>query len=82
MGEDPGEVVTNIAFAKNVRHVFSLKIGAGELDEIADAAEAGGVSIGLYIREAALARARKQQQPTVDELKAKLRELSEAVHRL
>jgi hypothetical protein len=82
MGEDPGERVTNITFAKNVKHVFSLKIGADELDEIADAAEAEGVSIGLYIREAALARARKEQQPSVDELKAKVRELSEAVERL
>src|SRR5688572_7267624 len=67
--DDPGELVTNITFVKTPRHVFSLKIGASELDEIADAAGSEDVSIGLYIREAALARARKEQQPTVDELK-------------
>jgi len=40
------------------RAVFSLRIGADELEEIEAAAGAGGQNIGEFIREAALLRAR------------------------
>jgi hypothetical protein len=39
------------------RHVFSLRIGADELDTIAEAAEKRGISVGDFIRQAALKEA-------------------------
>jgi hypothetical protein len=57
MDIEPGPEV-KVRVSKPVRHVFSLKIGADELDQIADAAEAADVSVGAFIRSAALEKAR------------------------
>ncbi|MPZ48783.1 MAG: hypothetical protein GEU75_05625 [Dehalococcoidia bacterium] len=83
MEEAPGPAAP-VRMAKQVRHVFSLKIGADELDDIVTAAEAEGVSVGAYIREAALARARSggSRDETVKEVRSKVKDLEKAVRRL
>jgi hypothetical protein len=70
--------------AKNVKNVYSLRIGAAELDELVDAAEAAGVNLSAFIREAALneARRRKAGKSAVDEVRKKAKELAEAVSKL
>ena len=52
--------------ARQVRNVFSLRIGAGELDAIADAAERRGVSVGDFIRQAALKEAARGDADAVE----------------
>ena len=74
----------NVRVAKNIKHVYSMRIGAAELDEIADAAEAAGKDVSAFIREAALneARRRKAGKSAVDDVRKKAQELAEAVQRL
>lgn len=73
----------NVRVAKNVKHVFSFKIEADELDELAEAAEAEGISVSKFVRDAALAVARKTKRPeVVDDVRRKLNELTETVNRL
>jgi uncharacterized protein (DUF1778 family) len=73
-----------VRVAKEVKHVYSMRIGAEELDEIADAAEAAGKDVSAFIREAALneARRRKAGKSAVDDVRKKAQELAEAVKRL
>jgi uncharacterized protein (DUF1778 family) len=73
-----------VRVAKDIKHVYSFRVGAEELDEIADAAEAAGKDVSAFIREAALneARRRKASGSAVDEVRKKARELAEAVQRL
>jgi hypothetical protein len=54
------------------------------LDELVDAAEAAGVNVSAFIREAALneARRRKAGKSAVDEVRKKAKELAEAVSKL
>ena len=70
-------VPVEVRVSKPVRHVFSLKIGAGELDVIADAAEAAGLSVGAFIRTAALEKARETNPEVAVEV-----ELTELAGRL
>jgi uncharacterized protein (DUF1778 family) len=79
----PGEEV-KVRVARDVRHVYSFRVGADELDEIADAAEAAGKDVSAFIREAALneARRRKAGDSAVDEVRRKAQELTEAVQKL
>lgn len=74
----------DIRVAKNVKNVYSLRIGAAELDELVDAAEGAGVNLSAFIREAALneARRRKAGKSAVDEVRKKAKELAEAVSKL
>jgi uncharacterized protein (DUF1778 family) len=69
---------------KSPRSVFSLKLGDDELDEIAEAAEASGQSVGAFIRDAALERARGRNRggTRLRIVREKARELTEAVNRL
>jgi hypothetical protein len=62
----------NARISREPRHVFSLKLGAEELDELSRAAKEAGESVGAYIRTAALGRAREKQ------LVERVRELAEA----
>jgi hypothetical protein len=75
-----------VRVSKPVRHVFSLKIGADELDLIADAAEAAGVSVGAFIRDAALEKAamtdHEGEADIETELKALAQRLSSITERL
>jgi uncharacterized protein (DUF1778 family) len=73
-----------VRVAKDVKHVYSMRIGAEELDEIADAAEAAGKDVSAFIREAALneARRRKAGKSAVDDVRKKAQELADAVQRL
>lgn len=70
--------------AKDVKHVYSFRVGAGELDEIVEAAEAAGKDVSAFIREAALREARRRRagESAADEVRRKARELTEAVERL
>lgn len=83
MDDEPGREV-KVRVARNLRNVYSLRIGADELDEIADAAEAEGQNVSEFIRNAAIDRARRQKpdKSPIDEVREKARELSEAVSRL
>src|SRR5438876_6403350 len=55
--EPNGLVPVKARVPRMARNVFSLRIGAEELDAIADAAEARGISVGDFIRQAALKEA-------------------------
>ncbi len=57
---DPGEPV-KFSVSPHFRNIFEFEIKGEELDEIADAAEAAGIEIDDFVREAALARARSTQ---------------------
>jgi len=81
MDDDLGEPVPSLP-SRSVRNTFSLKIGADELDELADAAEAAGVSVGAFIREAALQKARGQQGAALKRVRKQVRELAESVKSL
>jgi uncharacterized protein (DUF1778 family) len=83
MEDEPGPEV-KVRVAKNVKHVYSMRIAPDELDEIADAAEAAGKDVSAFIREAALseARRRKAGKSAVDDVRKKAQELAEAVQRL
>jgi hypothetical protein len=81
MDEPLGPAVAAIV-TKGARDVFSLKVGADELDELADAAEAAGVSVGAFIREAALQKARGQQGAALKRVRKQVRELAESVKSL
>jgi uncharacterized protein (DUF1778 family) len=83
MDDDPGPEV-KFRVVKDIKHVYSFRVGAEELDEIADAAEAAGQDVSAFIREAALkeARRRKSSSPAVDDVRKKAKELAEAVERL
>jgi hypothetical protein len=86
MDDEPGPAVS-LRIAKNVRHVFSFKIGAEELDELADAAEARGESVGAFIREAALEKARRLKESgpgdlTLKEIADRMDQLTKAMRRL
>jgi hypothetical protein len=74
----------NVRIAKNVKNVYSMRIGAAELDELVDASEAAGVNLSAFIREAALneARRRKAGKSAVDEVRKKAKELAQAVSKL
>ena len=73
-----------VRLAKDIKHVYSFRVGAEELDEIADAAEAAGKDVSAFIREAALneARRRKSDTSAVDDVRKKAQELADAVQRL
>jgi uncharacterized protein (DUF1778 family) len=64
--------------------VFSLKIGAEELDELYDAAEAQGLEVGTFIREAALEKARRMagKADAIEAVRQQARALAEAVEKL
>lgn len=81
IGDDLGTPVPGRA-AKTVRHTFSLKVGAEELDEIADAADAAGLSVGAFIRQAALEKARGQEGAVLKRVREQVRDLAETVKRL
>jgi uncharacterized protein (DUF1778 family) len=83
MDDAPGPEV-KFRVAKDVKHVYSFRVGADELDEIVDAAEAAGKDISAFIREAALneARRRKSESSAVAQVRQKARELAQAVDRL
>lgn len=78
MDEDLGKRVPGRA-SSTVRNVFSLKVGAKELDELAEAAEAAGLSVGAFIRRAALQKARGQQGKALKRVRKQVQELAEAV---
>ena len=84
--DDWDPVPVKVTFAKKPRHVFAFRVGAEELDEIADAAEAVGKDVGAFVREAALEKARRSRQTGRSELKRALEaarsEISEALARL
>jgi uncharacterized protein (DUF1778 family) len=62
--------------AKRPRHVFSLRVSAKELDHIGDAAELKGVSVGDFIRNAALKAADAELEPSSNvDLEAKVDEI-------
>ena len=84
MDEGPVGPPINVRVAKNVKNVYSLRIGAGELDELVDASEAAGMNLSAFIREAALneARRRKAGKSAVDDVRKKAKELAEAVSKL
>jgi hypothetical protein len=63
------------------RHVFSLKLGAEELDEIAAAAETLGLGIGTYIRDAALEKARSQKLEEAGSVQEELTKAGQAIQR-
>ena len=72
-----------VRVARDVKHVYSFRVGAEELDEIVDAAEVAGKDVSAFIREAALREARRQRSDTaVEDVRRKARELTEAVERL
>lgn len=83
MEDEPGPEV-KLRVAKDVKHVYSFRVGAGELDEIVEAAEAAGKDVSAFIREAALREARRRRagESAADEVRRKARELTEAVERL
>jgi hypothetical protein len=81
MDDDLGEPVP-ARVAKGARDVFALRIGAEELDELADAAESAGVSVGAFIRRAALEKARSQGGAAVKRVREQVRELAETVSQL
>ena len=64
------------------RSVFSLKVHEEELEEIANAAEAAGQSVGAFIRDAALEKARGRNNQAIAQIREKTRELAEAVSQL
>jgi hypothetical protein len=67
---------------RGARDVFSLKIGADELDELADAADAAGVSVGAFIRQAALQKARRQEGAALKRVRKQVRDLAQTVSQL
>jgi hypothetical protein len=71
MDDEPGPRA-RFNVSREPRHVFSLKLGAAELDELSRAAKEAGESVGAYIRTAALGRAREKQ------LVERVRDLAEA----
>jgi uncharacterized protein (DUF1778 family) len=82
MDDEPGPEV-KFRVARDVKHVYSFRVGAEELDEIADAAEAAGKDVSAFIREAALREARRRKSDTaVEDVRKKARELTDAVERL
>ena len=74
--EKPGRRA-KVRVSRPVRNVFSLKVGADELDMLSAAAEAAGISIGAYIREAALEKAERREPEDVRI--TKVRELTKAL---
>ena len=81
MAEAPGRRVP-AKVTQGARSVFSLKIHEEELEEIAAAAEAAGQSVGAFIREAALEKARGRDNQAIARIREKTRELAEAVNQL
>jgi hypothetical protein len=73
-----------ITVADTIAHVFEFQVDLGELEEIEDAATAEGVELDDFIREAALARARGRAigDESIRDVREKLRQLEEALHRL
>ena len=67
------------------RDVFSLRIGAEELDKLVDAAERRQVSVGEFIRQAALKEAAAQEEfelsRTLQEHTERLQEITELLRR-
>ena len=70
--------------SKSPRAVLSLRMGSHELTEVEAAAAALGINVSEFIRGAALMRARDVNDgaSAVQDVKAKARELSEALQRL
>ena len=81
MDDDLGQSIP-VKVLKGVRQTFSLKIGADELDELADAAEAAGVSVGAFIRQAALQKARRQEGAALKRVRKQVRDLAQTVSQL
>ena len=65
--------------SKAPRHVFSLRIGAEELDAIAASAERRSVSVGDFIRQAALREATGQSPGSASEISRRLDELQACI---
>ena len=82
-GEKPGKQVKGIV-SKTARNVFSMKIGVEELEVLSDAAEEAGVSLGAYIRGAALEKAqrREPEDERIKDVRKRTEELVESVERL
>jgi uncharacterized protein (DUF1778 family) len=88
-GELEGLVPVKALVTKNVRHVFSLRIGAQELTEISQAAKERGISISDFMRQASLAAVHGEldlkagkQATILQEVRKKTRELAEALNKL
>ena len=81
MDDDLGQLVPGNA-SRSVRNTFSLKIGADEMDELADAADAAGMSVGAFIREAALQKARRQEGAALKRVRKQVQDLAQTVSQL
>jgi uncharacterized protein (DUF1778 family) len=84
-----GPVPVKARVAKDVRHVFSLRIGAQELTEISQAAKERGMTIADFMRQASLSAVRGdldlkagKQATILQEVREKTRELTEALNKL
>ena len=66
--------------------ILSLRLTGEELTAIARAAQASGVTTSEYIRRATMAKVGRHSEPpnpqALDEVRAKLRDLSETIERL
>ena len=76
-----GYVPVRVKPGRRQRDVFSLRIGAEELDLLVEAAERRHMSVGEFIRQAALKEAASDESfdlnRTLQEHTQKLREISE-----
>ena len=76
-----GYVPIRVRPGRRQRDVFSLRIGAEELDRLVDAAERRHVSVGEFIRQAALKEAAADDSfdltRTLQEHTQRLQEISE-----
>ena len=76
-----GYVPVQVKPGRRQRDVFSLRIGAEELDRLVDAAERRHVSVGEFIRQAALKEAAADDSfdltRTLQEHTRRLQEISE-----
>jgi hypothetical protein len=84
-----GLVPVKARLTKDVRHVFSLRIGAQELTEISQAAKERGMSTSDFMRQASLSAVRGdldlkagKQATILQEVREKTRELTDALNRL
>jgi len=80
-----GYEAVQVKAGRRQRDVFSLRIGAEELDKLVDAAERRQVSVGEFIRQAALKEAAAQEEfdlsRTLQEHTERLQEITELLRR-
>jgi uncharacterized protein (DUF1778 family) len=84
-----GLVPVKARVAKDIRHVFSVRMSAKELTEISEAAAKRGMTVSDFMRQASLAAAQGalgldagRQATAVNAVREKARELYEAVEQL